>query len=65
MARRKNTVVAAPVTFVGTFYDVAAGVYIATRKDGSITVGQMNKRGTNVSLGAVVPNADPLVRVER
>lgn len=59
MARRKsNTTVVVPTTFVGTFYDKEAGVYVATRKDGTITVGQTNKRGLNLAVGAVFPGAD-------
>lgn len=63
MARRKSTV-AVPTTFVGTFYDTTAGVYVATRKDGSITTGQIGKRGLNVRLGVVMPSADTATRVE-
>lgn len=58
MARRKNTTVTVPTTFVGTFYDKDAGVYVATRKDGTITVGQTGKRGLNLSVGAVFPGGE-------
>lgn len=64
MARRKNTKVIVPTTFVGTFYDKTAGVYVATRKDGSITVGRTNQRGVNVAMGIVGPDALPLTVVE-
>lgn len=64
MARRKNTTVVVPPTFVGTFYDANAGVYVATRKDGSITVGQTGKRGLNVQVGAVALDSAPILRVE-
>lgn len=59
MARRKNSTVVVPTTFVGTFYDKNAGVYVATRKDGTITVGRTGQRGLNVAVGAVFPGADP------
>lgn len=49
MARRKNTIVV-PATFVGTVYDHATGVYVATRKDGTVTFGKFNERGTNLSI---------------
>lgn len=50
MARRKsNTTVVLPTTFVGTVYDHNTGVYVASRKDGSITFGKFGQRGTNVS----------------
>lgn len=58
MARRKNTKVTLPTTFVGSFYDGEAGVYVSTRKDGSITVGQTGKRGVNVAFGGVFPTGD-------
>lgn len=58
MARRRSNTVIVPTTFVGTFYDTNAGVYVATRKDGTITVGQVGKRGLNVAVGAVFPGAD-------
>lgn len=65
MARRKsNPAAVIPTTFVGTFYDTNAGVYISTRKDGSITVGRMNVRGVNVALGAVDLSADSLTDAE-
>lgn len=48
MARK--TVSLAP-TFVGTVYDTETGVYFATRKDGSVTVGRINERGMNVQGG--------------
>jgi hypothetical protein len=57
MARKKGTTFTFPTTFVGTFYDKNAGVYIATRKDGSLTVGQMNRRGVNVRSGFIFPDA--------
>jgi len=60
MARKRSTTVNIPTTFVGTFYDASAGVYVATRKDGSLTVGRTNRRGTNIRVGLVTPNADPL-----
>lgn len=59
MARKRNTTIVVPTTFVGTFYDRNAGVYVATRKDGTITVGQTGKRGLNLAVGAVFPSADP------
>ena len=37
-----------PTNFVGTVYDHNTGVYVATRKDGSITFGRFNEPGTNV-----------------
>lgn len=64
MSRRRNPAVVVPTTFVGTFYDKAAGVYVATRKDGSITVGATNKRGVNLTVGAVFPNGDPSTVIE-
>lgn len=64
MARKRSTTVVVPTTFVGTFYDTNAGVYVATRKDGSITVGQTGKRGLNVQVGAVGLDAAPIMRVE-
>lgn len=35
------------LTRVGTVYDTEKGVYVATRKDGSITVGRINRKGSN------------------
>jgi hypothetical protein len=64
MARKRSTTVTFPTTFVGTFYDVNAGVYVATRKDGSITVGRTGKRGVNLSVGAVAPDASAVVLTE-
>jgi len=65
MARRKNTnTVVVPTTFVGTFYDKNAGVYVATRKDGTVTVGATGKRGVNLAVGAVFPGADPRIVAE-
>lgn len=65
MARRKNLpTVTIPTTFVGTFYDTNAGVYVATRKDGSVTVGRLRERGVNVRLGAVDLTADALTDAE-
>lgn len=64
MARRRQPSVTVPTTFVGTFYDTNAGVYISTRKDGSITVGRMNVRGVNVQVGAVDLTADSLTDAE-
>lgn len=61
---RKTVTVTVPTTFVGTFYDKETGVYVATRKDGSITTGRIGQRGLNVRLGVVFPNADPMTRVE-
>lgn len=49
MARRKNSsTIVLPTTFVGTVYDHNTGVYVASRKDGSITFGKFGQRGTNV-----------------
>jgi hypothetical protein len=59
MARKATTVVIPP-TFVGAFYDVKAGVYVATRADGSLTVGRIGVRGVNVRAGLVAPNAQPV-----
>lgn len=53
MARKRNPQPEIPTTFVGTFYDVNAGVYIAVRKDSSVTVGQIGRRGVNVGFGLV------------
>lgn len=64
MARRKNSKVVVPTTFVGTFYDKNAGVYVATRKDGTVTVGAIGKRGLNVSAGVVFPGAQANTVVE-
>lgn len=65
MARKQNRKVTVPTTFVGTFYDTEAGVYVSTRKDGSITVGRMNKRGLNLVVGAVDLTADAVALVEQ
>lgn len=43
----RNTV-SLPTNFVGTVYDHNTGVYVATRKDGSLTFGRFNQKGTNV-----------------
>jgi hypothetical protein len=50
---------------VGTFYDTAAGVYVATRKDGSLTVGAISRRGVNLTVGAALPNAGTAVLTEQ
>jgi len=50
---RKSQPVQTPTTFVGTFYDVDKGVYIAVRKDSSITVGRIGERGVNVGFGLI------------
>ena len=63
MARKRRTVTV-PTTFVGTFYDTTAGVYVATRKDGTMTVGQIGRRGLNVSAGIVVTEAHSLPDTE-
>lgn len=64
MARKSRTTPpVADTTFVGTFYDVEAGVYIAVRKDESITVGRIGKRGVNVAFGAVL-GANTVTSVE-
>lgn len=65
MARRRARTVNFPTTFVGTFYDVEAGVYAATRKDGTITIGQINKPGVNIETGRVVIDADSYAHTER
>lgn len=49
-------------TFVGTAYFKDAGVYLAKRKDGSVTVGQMNRKGVNVQAGIVDFEADSVLR---
>lgn len=49
MARKPANTVVLPTNFVGTVYDHNTGVYVATRKDGSLTFGRFNKRGTNVA----------------
>lgn len=41
-----------PTNFVGTVYDHNTRVYVATRKDGSITFGRFNEPGTNVKATA-------------
>jgi len=64
MARRRTRTVSIPTTFVGTFYDVQAGVYVATRRDGSLTVGAINKRGVNVQAADLVIGSDPAVYTE-
>lgn len=53
MARKSRPTPEIPTTFVGTFYDVNAGVYIAVRADSSVTVGRIGKRGVNVGFGLV------------
>jgi hypothetical protein len=50
---RKSRPTQIPTTFVGTFYDVESGVYIAVRKDSSVTVGQIGRRGVNVGFGLI------------
>jgi hypothetical protein len=37
-------------TVVATVYDKRQGIYVATRKDGSVTFGHFNQKGTNVRL---------------
>jgi hypothetical protein len=44
-----KTTIVLPVTFVGTVYDHNTGVYVASRKDGSITFGRFGQKGTNVA----------------
>lgn len=63
MARKASTV-QFPPTFVGSFYDVTAGVYVSTRKDGSMTVGRIGVRGVNVKVGMVAPDARPVTLTE-
>lgn len=65
MARKRLTVPTVPTGFVGTFYDTAAGVYLATRKDGSVTVGQIGRRGVNVKGAAVLTDARTLAATEQ
>lgn len=45
---RKTASVSVPTNFVGTVYDHKTKVYVATRKDGSLTFGRFNEKGTNV-----------------
>lgn len=59
-----NLTVAVPPTFVGTVYSSAHGVYIAQRKDGSVTVGQIGQRGLNVQAGLVDFESDNTLRSE-
>jgi hypothetical protein len=40
-------------TFVGTAYFADAGVYVAKRKDNTLTIGQIGKKGVNVEAGIV------------
>jgi len=61
---RKSRTVAVPTTFVGTFYDVTAGVYVATRKDGSLTVGRIGSRGLNITGALTAPDARSLPLVQ-
>lgn len=65
MARRRTHTIDLSTTFVGTFYDVNAGVYVATRKDGTLTVGKMNTKGVSIRAGSVLPDAMPLASVHR
>lgn len=60
MARKRNPSINIPTTFVGTFYDVTTGVYVATRKDGTVTVGRIGRRGLNVAGAAVLTDARTL-----
>lgn len=64
MARRKSTTPTIAPTFVGTFYDTKAGVYIATRADGTITTGRIGKRGVNVRFGVVATGTEVLTDTE-
>ena len=50
MARSTRPTVVLPTNFVGTVYDHNTKVYIATRKDGSLTFGPFNQKGTNVKV---------------
>lgn len=64
MARRQSSTTTIPTTFVGTFYDTNAGVYVSTRKDGSLTVGRIQSRGVNLRLGVVDIDAAALTDAE-
>lgn len=46
----KNSRVTLPTNFVGTVYDHNTKVYVAARKDGSLTFGRFNEKGTNVAV---------------
>lgn len=51
MARRTvRTTRSLPTNFVGTVYDHNTKVYVAARKDGSLTFGRFNERGTNIAI---------------
>lgn len=52
-------------TFVGTAYFKDAGVYLAKRKDGTVTVGQMNRKGVNVEAGIVDFSNESVLRSQR
>lgn len=62
MSRKTRT--AKPATFVGTVYSPDHGVYIAQRADGSVTVGQIGRRGLNVQAGLVDFEGDNTLRSE-
>lgn len=59
-----NLTIGATPTFVGTVYSPDHGVYIAQRKDGSVTVGRIGSRGLNVQAGLVDFEGDNTLRSE-